>query len=120
MTITATADLKVGDYLVSQWGYDQTNITYYLVIGTTAKTVRLREMRNTAVEVTGYLSERVVPSDEPMTVTEWNAQTGERTQVIRELRRTIKTDGSEPYVKISDYEYAYPWSGHAKTATHTH
>lgn len=51
---------EVGDVLYSSWGYDQTNVDFYQVIATTAKTVTFREIR-AEYEGTGYQSGRVKP-----------------------------------------------------------
>ena len=39
-------DLKIGDMIYNMWGYDQTNIDYYQIIATTAKTVSLRKVKS--------------------------------------------------------------------------
>ncbi len=44
---------KVGDFLYSSWGYEQTNIDFYQVIATTEKTIFLAEVK-TDVKVTGW------------------------------------------------------------------
>ncbi|EAJ5665885.1 hypothetical protein DL040_01675 [Campylobacter jejuni] len=44
---------KVGDFLYSSWGYEQTNIDFYQVITTTEKTIFLAEVK-TDVKVTGW------------------------------------------------------------------
>lgn len=33
---------KTGDILVSSWGYEQTNVTFYQVVGFTEKSIKLR------------------------------------------------------------------------------
>lgn len=42
--------LKVGDILGGSWGYDQTNIDFFEVVATTAKTVTVRELRQSRNE----------------------------------------------------------------------
>jgi len=36
---------KIGDIFVHSWGYDQTNATWFQVIGLTAKSVKLRKIK---------------------------------------------------------------------------
>ena len=59
---TRTSGPAVGDVLVSSWGYDQTNVDFYRVVGLTAsgKSVRIVPAGQRVVEqFTG--GERVVP-----------------------------------------------------------
>lgn len=41
---------KVGDILVSQWGYDQTNINFYQVINTSEKSIKVTEIGALLIE----------------------------------------------------------------------
>ena len=55
--------VKVGDVFVSSWGYEQTNIDYYQVVGIKGKsTLTLREISAEVVETTHYDAGRKVPS----------------------------------------------------------
>ena len=55
--------VKVGDVFVSSWGYEQTNIDYYQVVGIKGKsTLTLREISAEVVESTHYDAGRKVPS----------------------------------------------------------
>ena len=67
MTKTATptaAELgvEVGDFFVASWGYDQTNVNFFEVVGITpsGKSVKLREVAKRTVSDNGP-STRVVP-----------------------------------------------------------
>jgi hypothetical protein len=40
-------DIKPGDIFYSSWGWEQTNIDFYQVISTTAKTVKIRKINQT-------------------------------------------------------------------------
>lgn len=53
-------DFKVGDILVSSWGYDQTNVQWYQVVGVTPKSVKIREIQG-KVQETGFMSGESVP-----------------------------------------------------------
>ncbi|QCR87204.1 hypothetical protein FEF33_14485 (plasmid) [Moraxella osloensis] len=55
--------VKAGDVFVSSWGYEQTNIDYYQVVGIKDKsTLTLREIGAKVVESIGYGTGRKVPS----------------------------------------------------------
>lgn len=43
-------DLQVGDILYSSWGYDQTNIDYYQVVGTGNRSVKIRKIDSKSVD----------------------------------------------------------------------
>jgi hypothetical protein len=55
---------NVGDILFNQWGYDQTNVDFYQVVATTAKTVTVRQIaavltersRNSASSMTAFVT----------------------------------------------------------------
>lgn len=47
-------DLKIGDVIYNMWGYDQTNIDYYQIVATTAKTVSLRKIKSGSVDYNAY------------------------------------------------------------------
>ena len=68
---TRTVGPEVGDLLVSSWGYDQTNIDFWCVVGLTAsgKSARIMPVAQRVVDYSKG-SERVVPS-EPLA---WTAQ----------------------------------------------
>ncbi len=54
--------LNVGDVFRSVWGYEQTNVDYYQVIGFKGqKTVLLRKIRSTNIEFTHYEQGQCVP-----------------------------------------------------------
>jgi hypothetical protein len=103
MTTTLIAP-KVGDILVSSWGYDQTNIDFYKVIGLTAKSVKIVKIGQQIHEQTGWLQETVLPDpdivlSEPIT-----------------RRVGIASDGYS--VKVRDYAWAYLWDGRPKHQSH--
>jgi hypothetical protein len=63
---------KVGNIVYNSWGYDQTNIDFYQVVGVTAKTIKIRQLKQRTVE-TGFMSGDTEPikdsfvSDEVLT-----------------------------------------------------
>lgn len=43
-TLKASEHFKIGDIIVNTWGYEQTNVEFYQVIGMTEKTIKVREV----------------------------------------------------------------------------
>ena len=99
----ATVTVAVGTIYCARWGYDQTNIDYYEVTSTTAKTLELRPIAKRRVEATGDLSEMVEPIP--------GQYAGEP------FRRRIAA-GSADTVRINSYAWASPWDGNPDHATH--
>ena len=92
--------LKVGDILVSSWGYEQTNIDFYQVTAAPGKcTVELRELAKNAVE-TEWCRARVTPRKDKF--------------VSAAFKRRASIDGR---VKVSSVASAYVWDGRAKHQT---
>lgn len=63
-TMTAEqAGIKLGDVFTRSWGYDQTNVNYYLVVGITpsGKSVKLREVGSTCIDDPHAPATHVVP-----------------------------------------------------------
>lgn len=50
------AGVKVGDYFYGSWGYDQTNVNYFRVVGLTAKCVKIQEVTSTTVDDNGPIT----------------------------------------------------------------
>jgi len=76
-TTTLAEDLgvKVGDFFIASWGYDQTNIDFFKVVGVTSKGVRLQKWTSarTADQPSAPYQDKVVPGDEPDTYTDWSS-----------------------------------------------
>lgn len=74
MTVTtvtpADAGVAVGDFFVRSWGYDQTNVDFYRVVGLTPKGVRLQQWSSATVDDNGPTT-HVVPGDGPRVRPEW-------------------------------------------------
>ena len=58
--INATDKVKIGDVFVYSWGYDQTNINFFQVIGKTKKSIKVREIRK-VTEETGFMCGNATP-----------------------------------------------------------
>lgn len=97
--------LKVGDILVSSWGYDQTNIDYYQVVklvGT--KMVDIASIRATVVGNHGTY-DMVMPLKDGFYTPRYEGDTW-KTGTLR--RRVCPNTNS---VSINTYASAYPWNG---------
>ena len=92
-------NLNVGDILDSMWGYDQTNINFYQVVGTTEKSVAIREV-----------GQKVVKSDIGV---DYVVPVMGRFKGPKKLKR-VSQRGS---VKVNSYEYASLWDGKPKGQT---
>ena len=57
-------EIKIGSIFVSSWGYDQTNICFYVVINMTKCTVTVRELKNERIAKPNCMSAIVIPSKE--------------------------------------------------------
>lgn len=62
--------IEPGAILYSSWGYDQTNIDFYMVTRCTAKSAWIVPMSSTMTEQVGWASEHVV-AGEPRYLSDW-------------------------------------------------
>ena len=101
-----TAPLALGDILVSSWGYDQTNIDFYQVVGFTpsGKSVKLIAIESEHVETTGFMSERVRPCP------------GCPVDGAKSFTKRINPD--RDYIALTSYSYARKVDRDLYTATH--
>lgn len=69
--MTTNALPPVGSFFATSWGYDQTNVEFYKVVGHTASGKSLRLQRWTAKRAPGRdggpSAEYLIPGDEPAT-----------------------------------------------------
>jgi hypothetical protein len=102
--MTTKTVYSVGSILVSSWGYDQTNIDFYQVVGFTAsgKSVRLRPIASEHVESCGFMSEKVRPVP--------HAYTGPA------FTKRINRD--RDYIALTSYSYACLADRETYTASH--
>ncbi len=99
---------KVNDILLSLWGYDQVNSTFYKVIKVTGARVTLTELHN--IET---------PSKETYmfgtTVPNMNGPKGAT------FVKGFKPSEYYGYsVKVNSYASAFPWDGKPAQVSHTH
>lgn len=100
-TETLEKILKVGDILVSSWGYDQTNIDFYKVVKKSESSVWLQKLGKNYLEQTGWAHYTVVPTREKLEIP---------------FARRYK---SGDYVSINRHKGAFLWDGKPRTETHT-
>lgn len=101
MTVPAHS-LKVGDILVSSWGYDQTNIDFYLVIASNPSTVKIRQLAQRTTE-DGFMCGQTVPI---------LGQFKEDSKVMLKRPRVYEWRGEwHSSVKIEDFASASKWDG---------
>lgn len=98
----APHSLKVGDTLYTSWGYEQTNINFYRVVGVMGKqTVKLRELGSKIVSGAGGPTTYVV-ADESRWLND---------------KILVKRVSGDNYVKIASYATAWLWDGKPKYET---
>lgn len=108
MTTTMKAQsvkgVRVGDVFYRSWGYDQTNVNFYVVVGLTDKCVKLQECGSRAVvEAGGY--------------TEVVADTTRRFGPV--MTKRVKEGYSGPATAFNSYSDCYKWDGCPKYETGT-
>ena len=86
------ATIDVGTIFTSQWGYEQTNVSFYRVVRRTDKTVTLEKLSNVITEE-GNMRGKVVP--------------GETVTRVKQFRRSLHGDR----VSICSFEHARIWDG---------
>lgn len=98
--------VKVGDIFVSSWGYDQTNIDFYEVVGLTGASVKVRKVAKEFISRGGPAGNKVMPR---------------RGQYIGEVMTKRIRGGdagwSTPSFDVSSYATAFLWDGQPETET---
>lgn len=97
----APTTYKKGDIFYSSWGYDQTNVNFYQVIGTKGKqTLELKEIASSVVSSDGGPTTHVtaVPG-----------------KFLNDKVLTKRASGK--YINITDYATGFPWDGKPKYET---
>ena len=84
--------LKVGEILRSSWGWEQTNVQYYQVIGATRNSVTLCEVAQNTME-TGFMSGECTPVPNKF--------------IGKPFNRKVSMASGSPSVKITNSEWAY-------------
>jgi hypothetical protein len=93
-------NVKVGDVFVCSWGYDQTNIDFYMVIKLTDKTARLAKLPARTTHRDGAMSGYTMPVlPNPSTLGE-----GEQYKINLTLDNRV-------FFRLTSYSSAHPWDG---------
>lgn len=96
--MSAEPVLKPGDVLVASWGYEQTNIDYYLVTKRTAKSVKLQPIGKKNVALTGHMTGTCEPDPDSFLD-------------APEITRRVRAHSGSEWVTVNDYTSATLWSG---------
>ncbi|MEW6881436.1 hypothetical protein QEV13_08410 [Trueperella pyogenes] len=94
---TAESRIGVGTIFVSSWGWEQTNVDFYIVTKATAKMVTLLPIGKRVHETLTWASETVTPDPDNI--------------LGDPIRRKIHTYAGHPSVSINQCEEASIWSG---------
>lgn len=103
--------VKPGDVFVESWGYDQTNVDFYVVTRVTQSSVYLKPCG--ARPVGEGMSTRLVP--DPSKVGEFRCAREERIGKVNargEVVKRVKAGWQgEPWLKLTSYSGASLWDG---------
>lgn len=101
--------MKKGEILVSLWGYDQTNVDFYLIVDTTPKSVKIVKVGEN-IKPSGHqpLSEYVTPNVNDI-----------RSDVMTKKVKVFRSSGKQ-YIGINSYAIAEVWNGEPQLQTHYH
>ena len=116
---------EIGDYLVSSWGYDQTNATFYKITRRTPKMVTLLEVHGRPVTREDGTVEGLAPTDSPVLRHEacgYGPLDGPYYRHVEQAaelecfvpctsRHKVQTYSGGAYVRITSYASAEPWNG---------
>ena len=89
--------IEENDILVSTWGYEQTNATFYKVMKRTAKTVTLQKIGSERKESARTMTGTAVPDP--------SKTDG------KPFRKGVYSYDGQEYVRIESYERAEKWTG---------
>jgi len=56
-------EVKINDIFVNTWGYEQTNVDFYKVVGLTKKSVKIQQLKQKTTE-TGFMCGNTFPLNE--------------------------------------------------------
>lgn len=129
---TAPVEVKVGDFFVSSWGYDQTNVDFYRVVGFTASGKSVRVQKWSMAVDHSNVHDYVVASEEGGPVMEkvrkegvsdeefWAADFWDRQEMTEERPVAVETkrlqsygEGASKrfYFSVNTYSNAHLWDG---------
>jgi hypothetical protein len=126
VTTDTGVEVKVGDFFYASWGYDQTNVDFYKVVGFTGsgKSVRLQKWSQATDESKdgGPSLDYVVPGASPATVHDHSAVTPEmdfweRKEAVKTVPSPVFTKRLSTgykggaYISLNSYSSASLWGG---------
>lgn len=118
---------NVGDYAYASWGYDQTNIDFFIVTRRTEKTVWLQPVKAQVEEQIGSLSEYIVPTSEKETIREWKyfEISGQTYRDFEDVDAPVQNHRIKSWQDGAEYASGrfgliYPYDNKPKLQTHYH
>lgn len=100
-------NIKVGDIFYTSWGYDQTNIDWYQIVGVTPKGVKVSRLKSQKHGEDGFMTGMTSPAIGDFDKDEQNM-----------LKRVKQVGWNEKEPKfgflINNRYPAYPWDGKPK------
>lgn len=126
--------VKVGDFFVCSWGYDQTNVDFYKVVGMTpsGKSVKVQKWTQSAdPEQSGGPHDYVSPGGSPVMVADHSAVTPEmdfweRQEAVKRVPAPVETkrlqsygegENRRFYFTVNSYSSASKWDGRPQYQT---
>lgn len=91
---TAPTAFAPGQILVSEWGHEQTNADFYMILRKTATQVVLQKLKARTLEVVQSMTGRSAPMPDETDG--------------KPFRRKVILCRGERFVMITDFAYAYP------------
>jgi hypothetical protein len=85
-------DVKIGEVFKCSWGYDQTNVDFFQVVGVTGSMVEVRPIAQMSEE-TGFMSGECAP------------QIGQ--YIGDSMRKKVSMSGGSPSIRIHSFANAY-------------
>ena len=95
--------IQVGDIFYSSWGYDQTNVDFYQVVGLTGASVKVRQIAQRTVRSGGAGGDSVVAVPDHF--------------VGEVMTKRIQNYSDVPTFTLNSYSSAYLWDGTPKYQT---
>lgn len=97
---------KVGDFLYSSWGWEQTNVNFFKVVGVTAKCLKIVPVKSKKVSSGGSYNRYVVPTDtiDRFCVFDSNGDVKKQGYMLKKLGRSMT-------IRISSDTRASKWDG---------
>ena len=107
-TVENELGVKVGDIFSYSWGYEQTNINYFQVVGLKGKTqVIIREIAYKTTETTGFESYKVAPCKDKFLSKSHFIENND----IGVAKKTQGLKNGTIYIKIESFGFCSLWDG---------